>query len=104
MHLRTGESFLDSSLIITHLIYCYKLDFHTKLCIFEASVTCLDHTIRYTHDPAIPFVRKYLNNICGRQFRRPSASELSDLACFLVLATGTILLGRTGVVKSSSFA
>uniref|UniRef100_M4CJ86 RRM domain-containing protein n=1 Tax=Brassica campestris TaxID=3711 RepID=M4CJ86_BRACM len=30
-----------------------------------------------------------------RQFRRPSSSELSDLACFLVLASGTILLGRT---------
>ncbi|AAF16565.1 unknown protein; 60214-63582 [Arabidopsis thaliana] len=36
--------------------------------------------------------RKYLNNICGRQFRRPSASELSDLACFLVLATDISLI------------
>ncbi|WZZ23841.1 hypothetical protein YC2023_007242 [Brassica napus] len=34
----------------------------------------------------------------NRQLRRPSSSELSDLACFLVLASGTILLGRTGVV------
>ncbi|XP_010415417.1 PREDICTED: protein POLLEN DEFECTIVE IN GUIDANCE 1-like [Camelina sativa] len=32
-----------------------------------------------------------------RQFRRPSSSELSDLACFLVLASGTILLGRTDI-------
>ncbi|CAH8386531.1 unnamed protein product [Eruca vesicaria subsp. sativa] len=33
----------------------------------------------------------------NRQFRRPSSSELSDLACFLVLASCTILLGRTDI-------
>ncbi|CAN8238731.1 unnamed protein product [Cochlearia groenlandica] len=33
----------------------------------------------------------------NRQFRRPSSSELSDLGCFIVLASGTILLGRTDI-------
>ncbi|KAG2322173.1 hypothetical protein Bca52824_015386 [Brassica carinata] len=31
------------------------------------------------------------------QFRRPSSSEISDLTCFLVLAFGTILLGRLDI-------
>jgi len=39
----------------------------------------------------------FMDAFKNRQFRRPSASELSDLACFLVLATGTILLGRTDI-------
>uniref|UniRef100_A0A0D3CYU2 Protein POLLEN DEFECTIVE IN GUIDANCE 1 n=1 Tax=Brassica oleracea var. oleracea TaxID=109376 RepID=A0A0D3CYU2_BRAOL len=43
----------------------------------------------------LTFWDAFKNSIRGRQLRRPSSSELSDLACFLVLASGTILLGRT---------
>ena len=40
--------------------------------------------------------------VFDRQFKMLSAAELSDCGCFLMLASGVILLQHTGLVKESN--
>ena len=40
--------------------------------------------------------------VFDRQFKMLSAAELSDFGCFLMLASGVILLQQTGLVRESS--
>ena len=40
--------------------------------------------------------------VFDRQFKMLSSEELSDFGCFLMLASGVILLQQTGLVRESS--
>jgi hypothetical protein len=82
----------------------FRLPWRCEVLIDTGFFVCVNSFLSLLTVMPIRVLLIFMDAFKNRQFRRPSASELSDLACFLVLATGTILLGRTGVVKSSSFA
>ncbi|KAL9311033.1 Protein POLLEN DEFECTIVE IN GUIDANCE 1 [Arabidopsis thaliana] len=76
----------------------FRLPWRCEVLIDTGFFVCVNSFLSLLTVMPIRVLLIFMDAFKNRQFRRPSASELSDLACFLVLATGTILLGRTGVL------
>lgn len=75
----------------------FRLPWRCEVLIDTGFFVCVNSFLSLLTVMPIRVLLIFMDAFKNRQFRRPSASELSDLACFLVLATGTILLGRTDI-------
>ncbi|CAL9239843.1 unnamed protein product [Arabidopsis halleri] len=75
----------------------FRLPWRCEVLIDTGFFVCVNSFLSLLTVMPIRVLLIFMDAIKNRQFRRPSSSEFSDLACFLVLATGTILLGRTDI-------
>ncbi|ESQ28488.1 hypothetical protein EUTSA_v10018303mg [Eutrema salsugineum] len=75
----------------------FRLPWRCEVLINTGFFVCVNSFLSLLTVMPIRVVLMFWGAFKNRQFRRPSSSELSDLACFLVLASGTILLGRTDI-------
>ncbi|EOA33787.1 hypothetical protein CARUB_v10019980mg [Capsella rubella] len=75
----------------------FRLPWRCEVLINTGFFVCVNSFLSLMTVMPIRVLLIFWDTFKKRQFRRPSSSELSDLACFLVLASGTILLGRTDI-------
>ncbi|KFK41212.1 hypothetical protein AALP_AA2G099900 [Arabis alpina] len=75
----------------------FRLPWRCEVLINTGFFVCVNSFLSLLTVMPIRVLLMFWGAFKNRQFRRPSSSELSDLACFLVLAAGTILLGRTDI-------
>ncbi|CAH2066039.1 unnamed protein product [Thlaspi arvense] len=75
----------------------FRLPWRCEVLINTGFFVCVNSFLSLLTVMPIRVLLTFWGAFKSRQFRRPSSSELSDLACFLVLASGTILLGRTDI-------
>ncbi|KAG2321933.1 hypothetical protein Bca52824_015146 [Brassica carinata] len=73
----------------------FRLPWRCEVLLHTGFFVCVNSFLSLLTVMPIRVLLLFWSAVKKRQFRRPSSSELSDLACFLVLASGTILLGRT---------
>ncbi|KAG5380552.1 hypothetical protein IGI04_028394 [Brassica rapa subsp. trilocularis] len=73
----------------------FRLPWRCEVLLHTGFFVCVNSFLSLLTVMPIRVLLTFWGAFKNRQFRRPSSSELSDLACFLVLASGTILLGRT---------
>ncbi|KAJ4883980.1 Protein POLLEN DEFECTIVE IN GUIDANCE 1 [Raphanus sativus] len=73
----------------------FRLPWRCEVLLHTGFFVCVNSFLSLLTVMPIRVLLMFWGALKKRQFRRPSSSELSDLACFLVLASGTILLGRT---------
>lgn len=75
----------------------FRLPWRCEVLLHTGFFVCVNSFLSLLTVMPIRVLLMFWGALKKRQFRRPSSSELSDLACFLVLASGTILLGRTDI-------
>ncbi|CAN7053496.1 unnamed protein product, partial [Brassica rapa subsp. trilocularis] len=75
----------------------FRLPWRCEVLLHTGFFVCVNSFLSLLTVMPIRVLLTFWGAFKNRQFRRPSSSELSDLACFLVLASGTILLGRTDI-------
>ncbi|CAH8358905.1 unnamed protein product [Eruca vesicaria subsp. sativa] len=75
----------------------FRLPWRCEVLLHTGFFVCVNSFLSLLTVMPIRVLLLFWGALKKRQFRRPSSSELSDLACFLVLASGTILLGRTDI-------
>ncbi|CAN7087213.1 unnamed protein product, partial [Brassica oleracea var. botrytis] len=73
----------------------FRLPWRCEVLLHTGFFVCVNSFLSLLTVMPIRVLLTFWDAFKHRQLRRPSSSELSDLACFLVLASGTILLGRT---------
>ncbi|KAF3526508.1 hypothetical protein F2Q69_00050991 [Brassica cretica] len=77
----------------------FRLPWRCEVLLHTGFFVCVNSFLSLLTVMPIRVLLTFWDAFKHRQLRRPSSSELSDLACFLVLASGTILLGRTASVR-----
>ncbi|WZZ68286.1 hypothetical protein YC2023_079656 [Brassica napus] len=75
----------------------FRLPWRCEVLLHTGFFVCVNSFLSLLTVMPIRVLLTFWDAFKNRQLRRPSSSELSDLACFLVLASGTILLGRTDI-------
>ncbi|KAF2316686.1 hypothetical protein GH714_042027 [Hevea brasiliensis] len=75
----------------------FRLPWRCELLIDVGFFVCLDSFLSLLTIMPTRILMTLWRLLSARQFKKPSAAELSDVGCFLVLASGVALLERTDI-------
>ncbi|OAY29335.1 protein POLLEN DEFECTIVE IN GUIDANCE 1 [Manihot esculenta] len=75
----------------------FRLPWRCELLIDVGFFVCLDSFLSLLTIMPTRMLMTLWRLLSARQFKKPSAAELSDVGCFLVLASGVALLERTDI-------
>uniref|UniRef100_A0A6M2EHB6 Protein POLLEN DEFECTIVE IN GUIDANCE 1 n=1 Tax=Populus davidiana TaxID=266767 RepID=A0A6M2EHB6_9ROSI len=74
----------------------FRLPWRCELLIDVGFFVCLDSFLSLLTIMPTKILMILWRFRSARQFKKPSAAELSDIGCFIVLASGVVLLGQIG--------